>query len=67
MKKKREVWMNVSEVAYRLGVSERRVRQFIQGGRLPARYYSRVWLVKEKDCNDFAKLPRKAGRPWGKE
>lgn len=49
------------EVAERLGVSPRRVRELITDGRLPAEKKGRDYLIKEFD---LAKVQnRKPGRP----
>jgi hypothetical protein len=41
--------VGVVEVAVRLGVSERRARQLLASGRLPARLVSGRWLIDETD------------------
>lgn len=53
--------LTTAEVAERLGVSSRRVHQFIAEGRLPAEKKGRDYLIDEKD---LAKVKnRKPGRP----
>lgn len=53
--------LNTKQVAERLNVSERRIRQFIAQGRLPAIKLARDWMIKEKDLEKVK--DRKPGRP----
>ncbi|GAA0634469.1 hypothetical protein GCM10009547_43130 [Sporichthya brevicatena] len=54
--------VSVSEAAARLGVSERRVRERIAAGDLPARRIGRAWLV---DAAHLGRAPR-VGRPMSR-
>jgi len=56
-----EKMLTTSEAAGRLGVSLRRVRQFIEEGRLPSQQFGRDHLIKETDLKLVA--DRKPGRP----
>lgn len=54
----------VAEAAGILGVSPRRVLQFITEGRLPAqRVTPRLYLLNVDDVRRFAKKPRETGNP----
>jgi excisionase family DNA binding protein len=53
--------LTTNEVAARLGVSVRRVHQFIEEKRLPAEKMGRDYIIKEDDLKLVA--DRKAGRP----
>lgn len=53
--------LTTSEVASRLNVSLRRVRQLIEEGRLPSQQFGRDHLIKESDLKLIA--DRKPGRP----
>jgi excisionase family DNA binding protein len=53
--------LTTREVAARLNVSLRRVRQLIEEGRLPSKQYGRDHLIKESDLTLVAN--RKVGRP----
>lgn len=55
--------LTVAEVARRLKVTERRVRSFINTGRLPAIKLNSLYLVKWSDLVFFDKQPRKSGAP----
>ena len=55
-------FLTTPEVAEQLGVSIRRVQQFINDGRLPSQQFGREHLIKEIDLAPFL-TPRKAGRP----
>jgi excisionase family DNA binding protein len=50
--------MTVPEAAEYLGVIPRRVRQFIDEGRLPAQKLGRDWVINESDLKEFASIPR---------
>jgi excisionase family DNA binding protein len=56
-----EKMLTTSEVAGKLGVSLRRVRQFIEEGRLPSRQFGRDHLINESDLKLVEE--RKPGRP----
>lgn len=53
--------LTTSEVAARLNVSLRRVRQLIEQGRLPSQQFGRDHLIKESDLSLVEN--RKVGRP----
>ena len=53
--------LTTGEVAVRLGVSLRRVRQLIEQGRLPSQQFGRDHLIKESDLKLVE--DRKPGRP----
>jgi excisionase family DNA binding protein len=53
--------LTTSEVAARLKVSLRRVRQLIEEGRLPSRKFGRDHLIRESDLTLVES--RKVGRP----
>jgi excisionase family DNA binding protein len=53
--------LTTAQAAERLGVSDRRVRQYIATGALKAGRAGRDWLINERDLMRFAPLP--AGRP----
>jgi len=56
-------YLSVEDCAIKLGVSPRRVRQFIEEGRLPAIKISRQYFISKEALNRFRRLPRKIGRP----
>lgn len=56
-----EKMLTTSEVAERLGVSLRRVRQLIEEGRLPSKQFGRDHLINEPDLKLVE--DRKPGRP----
>jgi excisionase family DNA binding protein len=56
-----EQMLTTSEVAARLNVSLRRVRQLIEEGRLPSQQFGRDHLIKESDLSLVEN--RKVGRP----
>lgn len=56
-----ERMLTTREVATRLNVSLRRVRQLIEEGRLPSQQFGRDHLIKEIDLALVKK--RKVGRP----
>ena len=53
--------LTTKEVAKKLNVSERRIRQFIAQGRLPAIKLGRDWIISKDDLEKVK--GRKAGRP----
>jgi excisionase family DNA binding protein len=54
--------LSTSEAAQKLGVSERRVRQLINEGKLVAHKLGRDYAIEETALEDV-KIYRKAGRP----
>jgi excisionase family DNA binding protein len=55
--------ISTNETAQRLRLSLRRVQTLIQRGQLRATKLGRDWMVDEKDLQEFARRPRKPGRP----
>jgi excisionase family DNA binding protein len=55
--------ISTTEAAERLGVSRKRVNQFIDQGRLPAKRIGKVWIIDPKDLSLVENRPKKAGRP----
>ena len=55
---------SVAEAAQRLGVSERRVRQLLAGGKLRGERIGRDWVVDSDDVERRRRVRRSAGRPW---
>lgn len=53
--------LTTKEVAYRLKVSQARVRALIKAGRLPSQQFGRDHLIKEEDLKLVEN--RKPGRP----
>lgn len=60
----------VEDAAQRLGVSVRRIRHFIEDGRLPAKKLAGAWFIEEDDLEAFAGAgfshtgkPGRPGRP----
>ena len=53
--------LTTHDAADRLGVTDRRVRALIEGGRLPALRVGRDWLIRAEDLRRVAR--RKPGRP----
>jgi len=56
-------YVTTAQAAKRLGVSRRRVRQFIKDGRLDAEKPGRDWLISRRSLDSFVKVQRKVGRP----
>lgn len=56
-------WITVSEASKMLGVSDRRVRDFLLSGRLPAMRLAHIWLIKKEEVIRFAQIPRFPGKP----
>lgn len=56
--------IGTKDVALALGVSEQRVRQFVDEGRIPAQKVAGVLLFDEADIERFAAEPRLHG--WQK-
>jgi excisionase family DNA binding protein len=59
--------LTTNEAAERLGLSVRRVNDFIQDGRLPAQKFGRAHMISERDVDKIAKVERRRGRPRKKE
>ncbi len=55
--------VTVSEAAEMLGVTPRRVRDFLLTGRLPAMRFARMWMIKKVDVLNFAQVARTPGKP----
>jgi excisionase family DNA binding protein len=56
----------VPDVARRLGLTDVRVRQLIDEGRIPAAKVGRTWVINDEDLTRYEKKQRKPGRPfWG--
>lgn len=55
-----------AECAEKIGVSKRRVLQFIEQDRLPARKISHAWYVIENDLERFMAIPRPVGNKTGR-
>ena len=53
--------LTTHQAAERLGVSVRRVRQYIEDGRLKARKVGRDYLISKRSLEAFHRLP--SGRP----
>lgn len=59
--------LDVIEVARLLGVTKRRVRSFINTGRLPAVRLNKLYLIKYSDFMIFDEKPRTSGAPTFEE
>ncbi len=55
--------LTAEEVGEMLGVDRGRVYQFAKAGRLPGEKTDYGWFFKPQDVRQFAKKPRKRGRP----
>lgn len=55
--------MDVKEVAAALGVTVGRVRQLAQAGIIPAEKVGRDWVFIRAEIEEFARRPRRPGRP----
>jgi excisionase family DNA binding protein len=64
--KKPDELLTVQEAAKILKVIPRRVRQFIQEGRLPANKIGRPWFIKRTDLEAFKRVKRPTGNLTGK-
>lgn len=67
---KREVnaftgYLTATEAGEELGVSSRRVRQFIKDGRLNAMKVGNQYLISKEAVFNFKDKPRKVGKPAG--
>ncbi len=56
--------LGVRDVAERLGVSERRVRQMLQAGDLRGSRVGRSWVVESRALLEAEHAARPVGRPW---
>lgn len=54
--------LSVKEVAEELGVSENRVREYCQEGRLGGKV-GRQWVITREELEAFKKIPRRHGAP----
>jgi excisionase family DNA binding protein len=54
---------SVPDAAQRLNLSTAMVRRYCQEGRIEAKKVGRDWLITERSLIDFARQPRKVGRP----
>ncbi len=59
--------LDVIEVAKLLGITKRRVRSFINMGRLPAVRLNKLYLIKYSDFMIFEEKPRTSGAPTFEE
>jgi excisionase family DNA binding protein len=59
-------YLTTKEAATKLNVNITRVQQFITSGRLPAKKFGHVWMIKEHDLAEFAEKPRAVGYPAGR-
>lgn len=55
--------MDVKQVAEFLGLSVGRVRQLAQAGVIPAEKVGRDWVFIRAEVEEFARRPRRPGRP----
>lgn len=55
--------MKVEEVAAVLGITVGRVRQLAQKGIIPAEKVGRDWVFIRAQVEEFARRPRRPGRP----
>jgi len=55
-------WLDVHQAAEFLELSEQRVRQLAKDGRIGMKVGYR-WLFNRAKLEEFAKVPRQAGRP----
>lgn len=58
-------YMTVTDAAKKLEVSPRRIRQFINEGRLSARKIGKQYIITKASLGAFVDKPRKVGRPPG--
>ena len=59
--------LTTHEAAQLLGISVRRVQQFIKSGRLKATKFGRDWRLSLKEVQAFGAQERLAGYPKGKK
>ena len=57
------MYITPKDASEQLGVHYSRVMALIREGRIPAMKISAVYLIKQEDLDEFAKLPRITGRP----
>lgn len=57
--------LTTKQVAAQLGITPRRVRQYIKSGRLKAKKIGRDYIVSSRQLDAFT--PRPPGRPTSKE
>ena len=55
--------LTVREAADEEGVTPKRIREFINDGRLDAYKRANVWFIRRESWEAFKKIPRKDGRP----
>lgn len=55
--------LSTLEAATRLGVSSRRIRQFVTAGRLKAEQVGGIWVIEQREFERFANVSRSTGRP----
>jgi len=55
--------LNVEEAATYLGLKPAWVRRLAQAGRITATKVGRDWVIKQRDLDRFAKIPRDVGPP----
>ena len=58
-------YMTVTDAAKKLEVSPRRIRQFINEGRLSAKKIGKQYIITKASLGAFVDIPRKVGRPPG--
>jgi excisionase family DNA binding protein len=56
-------YLSAAEVAEELGLTSRRVRQFIKEKRLTAVKVGNMWMVTRESVAAFKGKPRKSGKP----
>jgi excisionase family DNA binding protein len=54
--------LTIKQVAEELGLSENRVREFCQEGRLGEKV-GHQWIITRAELEDFKKIPRERGNP----
>jgi len=57
-------YLSVPQAAERLGVNERRVRQLIELGRLPAQKIGKQWIIDAERVDGMRRADRPTGRPY---
>lgn len=55
--------MSVPEAAKLLGLSRKRVFDFVKDGRLPAEQIGGVYIVRKTDVEKLKQQPRRRGKP----
>lgn len=56
-------FLTVQEAAESLGVTARRVRQYVDKRRLPGKKLGNLIIIPRKAVSEFGKQPRRPGRP----